>query len=130
MLNESQQKPKPKPRRQHSTRKKRQDETNDVQIETEKGKEEKKNKKISQQHQQRKKTARKRNTHTSVSQGGRRACSTETRSRKNRITESATKESRTTMPVSSTLGTDYLYTGIYKGVHLEETRDVCVQSPE
>ena len=55
----------------------RQDETNDVQIEIEKGKEEKK-KKISQ-HQERKKTARRGNTYTSGSQGAQGGCSAETK---------------------------------------------------
>ena len=77
MLNEPQKKP--QPRRQYNTHKKRQDETNDGQIEIEKGKEGKKNKTNEQQECKRKKTAHKGNTHTSDSQAARGGCSTETK---------------------------------------------------
>ena len=91
MLNESQQKP--EPIRQHSTHKKKTGwKANDFQIEIEKGKEEKEKKKISQ-HQQRKKEDSTQGDYAyfrlARSAGGGAAPR-----RGNRITESATKESR------------------------------------
>ena len=90
MLNESQQKP--KPRRQHIVpTRKRQDETNDVQTEIEKRKEKKKkwSKSTSTTQERRQHVRGIRIVQARKERGGGVASR-----RKNRITESATKESR------------------------------------